>query len=155
MLMRAQGSLVPSLSLEILRIVTRTPTVLIKADEAGIKSIRLSGLEIPTDRHGQLWVHFARQDPSSYVSASEVLEGNVPLDKISGKLVLIGTSAVGLNDIKTTPASSAMPGVEIHAQLLESALTGAVVQQPSYGIVLEFVSAMVMGLLVIAFAPRF
>ena len=52
--------------------------------------------------------------------------------------MLIGTSATGLNDIKTTPVSPAMPGVEIHAQVLESALTGAVVQQPNYGIALEF-----------------
>ncbi|MBR0798642.1 adenylate/guanylate cyclase domain-containing protein [Bradyrhizobium jicamae] len=155
MVMRAQGMMMPSLSLEILRIVTGTQTVLIKSDKGGVKSIALRGLEIPTDRNGQLWVHFARQDPSIYVSASDVLEGTVPVDKISGKLVLIGTSAVGLNDIKTTPASSAMPGVEIHAQLLESALTGAVVQQPSYGIVLEFLGAIIMGLLVIAFAPRF
>jgi adenylate cyclase len=155
MVMRAQGMLMPSLSLEILRVVSGTPTVLIKADEAGVKSIALRGLEIPTDRNGQLWVHFARQDPSIYVSASDVLDGKVPPDKISGKLVLIGTSAVGLSDIKATPASRAIPGVEIHAQMLESALTGAFVQQPSYGIVLEFLGAIIMGLLVIAFAPRF
>ncbi|MBR0873691.1 adenylate/guanylate cyclase domain-containing protein [Bradyrhizobium tropiciagri] len=155
MLMLAQGKLMPSLSLELLRVVSTTPTVLIKTDEAGIKSIALRGLEIPTDRNGRLWVHFARQDPSIYVSATDVLDGKVPADKISGKLVLIGTSAVGLNDIKATPASSVMPGVEIHAQLLESALTGGVVQQPGYGIVLEFLGAIIMGLLVIAFAPRF
>ncbi|WP_225713593.1 CHASE2 domain-containing protein [Bradyrhizobium semiaridum] len=155
MVMVAQGKLMPSLSLEILRVVTTTPTVLIKTDEVGVKSIALRGLEIPTDRNGQLWVHFASQDPSIYVSAADVLDGKVPADKIAGKLVLIGTSAVGLNDIKATPASSNMPGVEIHAQLLESALTGAVVQQPGYGIALEFIGAIVMGLLVIAFAPRF
>ena len=57
---------------------------------------------------------------------------------IAGKLVLIGTSAVGLNDIKTTPVSRAMPGVEIHAQVLESALTGQLMSQPICGIALEF-----------------
>ncbi|MCC8938456.1 adenylate/guanylate cyclase domain-containing protein [Bradyrhizobium sp. Arg68] len=155
MVMLAQGKLMPSLSLEMLRVVSTTPTVLIKTDDAGVKSIALRGLEIPTDRNGRLWVHFARQDPSIYVSAADVIDGKVPANKISGKLVLIGTSAVGLNDIKATPASSDMPGVEIHAQLLESALTGGVVQQPGYGIVLEFLGAIIMGLLVIAFAPRF
>jgi adenylate cyclase len=69
--------------------------------------------------------------------------------------VLIGTSSIGLNDIKTTPVSPAMPGVEIHAQVLESALTGAVVWQPNYGIALEFFGAIILGLLVIAFAPNF
>ena len=61
---------------------------------------------------------------------------------IAGKLVLIGTSAVGLNDIKTTPVSRAMPGVEIHAQVLESALTGAIISQPIYGIAIEFMRIM-------------
>jgi adenylate cyclase len=70
-------------------------------------------------------------------------------------LVLIGTSATGLVDIKTTPVSPVMPGVEIHAQVLESALTRAVVSQPSYGITLELFSALLLGLLVIAFAPNF
>lgn len=154
MVLQAQGNTMPSLSLEILRVVTGTPTILLKSDEAGIKSIKLKGLEIPTDSHGQLWVHFARQDPSIYVSATDVLDNNVPVDQIKGKLVLIGTSAAMLNDIKTTPVSPAMPGVEIHAQVLESALTGGFVQQPNYGLAVEFFAAMIAGLFVIAFAPN-
>jgi adenylate cyclase len=154
MVLRAQGETMPSLSLEMLRVITATPTILIKADKAGITSVGVKGLTIPTDKNGQLWVHFAKHDPSIYVSASDVLDGTMPADKIAKKLVLIGTSAVGLNDIKTTPASSSMPGVEIHAQVLESALTGAVVQQPDYAVALEFFSAMILGLLVIAFAPN-
>jgi adenylate cyclase len=154
MILQAQGVNMPSVTLEMLRVITATPTILIKSDAAGIRSVGVRGLTIPTDGNGQLWLHFAKHDPSIYVSASDVLDNNVPVDMISKKLVLIGTSAVGLNDIKTTPASSAMPGVEVHAQVLESALTGAVVQQPSYGVALEFFAAMILGLLVIAFAPN-
>ena len=155
MMLLAQGVMMPSLSFEILRVVTGTPTIIIKSEKAGIKSVGLHGLEIPTDRNGQLWVHFARQDRSIYVSAADVLDGNVAPDMIDHKLVLIGTSAVGLNDIKTTPVSSAMPGVEIHAQVLEAALTKALLSEPPYGIVLEFAAALVLGLLVIIFAPMF
>jgi len=155
MVVRAQGAMMPSLNLEILRVVTGTQTVLIRSDKAGIRSIKLKQLEIPTDKNGQLWVHFARQDPSIYLPAVDVLEGSVPLDRIKGKLVLIGTSAVGLHDIKTTPVSPVMPGVEVHAQVLESLLTGAAVSQPNYAIALEFFAAMILGLLVIAFAPSF
>ena len=68
-------------------------------------------------------MHFARQDPSIYVSAANILDGTAPVDKIRGKLVLIGTSAATLNDLKTTPVSSVMPGVEVHAQVLESRAT--------------------------------
>ena len=155
MIMQAQDTTIPSLTFEMLRVVTGTDTILIKADKAGITSIKVTGFEIPTDRKGQLWIHFARLDPSIYVSAIDVLEGRVAPDKIKQKLVLIGTSAVGLNDIKTTPVTAAMPGVEIHAQVLEAALTGQLLSQPPYAPLLEFAAAMILGLLVIAFAPAF
>lgn len=155
MVMQAQGQTMPSLTFEMLRVATGSGTILIKSDKAGIKSLGIKGFQLPTDANGQLWVHYARQDPSIYVPAINVLEKTVAPDKIAGKLILIGTSAVGLNDIKTTPVSPAMPGVEIHAQVLESALTGAVISQPNYGIAVEFTTALLFGLLVIAFAPMF
>ena len=155
MIMQAQGTTMPSLSFEILRVVTGTDTIFIKSGVEGIKSIAVKGLEVPTDRNGQIWVHFAHYDPSLYVSAVDVLEGRVPPEKIARKLVLIGTSAVGLNDIKTTPISPAMPGVEIHAQVLEAALTKKLLSQPPYGPLLEFGAALLLGILVIAFAPAF
>jgi adenylate cyclase len=116
MIMLAQGQTMPSLTFEMLRVATGSGTILIKAEKAGIKSLGIKGVQIPTDHNGQLWVHYARNDASIYVPAINVLEKNVAPDMIAGKLVLIGTSAVGLNDIKTTPVSRAMPGVEIHAQ---------------------------------------
>jgi adenylate cyclase len=154
MVLEAQGAMMPSLSLEILRVITSTPTLLIKSDRAGIRSVGVRGLEIPTDRDAQIWVHFAPEDQSIYVSASDVLDGSVPLDRIKGKLVLIGTSAVGLNDIKTTPVSSVMPGVEVHAQVLESVLTGDELARPNYMIVVELLAAMILGFLVIIFLPN-
>ena len=155
MILQAQGQTMPSLSFEMLRVVTGTDTIFIKSDRAGITSVGVKGFQVPTDRNGQLWVHFAHRDPTLYVSALDVLEGHVAPEKIKGKLVLIGTSAVGLNDIKTTPVSAAMPGVEIHAQVLEAALTRTLLSQPPYAPVLEFGSALLLGLLVIAFAPLF
>src|ERR1700722_2806370 len=155
MMLRTQGATMPSLSFEILRVLSATPTILIKSEKAGIKSVGIRGLELPTDLHGQLWVHFAHHDPSIFVSAADVINGNVAVDKIARKLVLIGTSAVGLNDIKTTPVSPAMPGVEIHAQMLEAALTKSLLAQPFYGLVLELGAALILGILVIAFAPKF
>ncbi len=155
MIMLAQGLTMLSLNFEMLRVATGSGTILIKTAKEGIKSVRIKGLEIPTDKNGQLWVHFARNDSSIYVPAINVLERSVSPDMIAGKLVLIGTSAVGLNDIKTTPVSPAMPGVEIHAQVLESALTRVLISQPIYGIVIELAAALLFGLLVIAFAPLF
>lgn len=155
MLMLAQGATMPSLSFEMLRVASGSGTILTKAEKAGLQSVGVRGFEIPTDNNGQLWVHFARRDPSIYVSAADVLEGRADPEKIAQKLVLIGTSAVGLLDVKTTAIDPVMPGVEIHAQVLESALTRTLLSQPSYGIVVEFCAALVLGLLVIAFAPLF
>ncbi|WP_291863695.1 adenylate/guanylate cyclase domain-containing protein [Bradyrhizobium sp.] len=155
MIMLAQGATMPSLSFEMLRVASGSGTILTKAEKAGLQSVGVSGFEVPTDRNGQVWVHFARRDPSIYVSAVDVLEGRVPPEKIAQKLVLVGTSAVGLLDVKTTPVDPVMPGVEIHAQVLESVLTRTVLSQPNWAIAAEFFSALVLGLLVIAFAPMF
>src|SRR6478609_3360330 len=155
MIMLAQGQTMPSLSFEILRVATGSGTILIKSEKTGIKSLGIRGFQLPTDGNGQLWVRYARQDPSLYVPVTNVLEKTVAPEMIAGKLVLIGTSAVGLNDIKTTPVSQNMPGVEIHAQILESALTGDVISQPIFGLSVEFVTALLFGLLVTAFAPLF
>jgi adenylate cyclase len=155
MIMQAQGETMPSLSFEMLRVITGTDTIFIKSDRAGIVSVGVKGFQVPTDRNGQLWVHFARNDSELYVSAIDLLEGSVPPEKIRGKLVLVGTSAVGLGDIKTTPVSPAMAGVEIHAQVLEAALTKSLLAQPPYGPLLEFAAALILGILVIAFAPLF
>ncbi|CCD97477.1 adenylate/guanylate cyclase domain-containing protein [Bradyrhizobium sp. STM 3809] len=156
MIMRAQDVTMLSLSFEILRVVTGTDTVLVKAEDGGISSLVLRGFQIPTDGNGKIWVHYANHDPSLYVSAIDVLEGRVPREKVEKKLVLIGPgpSAIGLNDIKTTPVYRAMPGVEVHAQVLESVLMGSVLTRPYWGVVVEFFGAVLLGLLVIVFAPR-
>jgi len=154
-IMKAQGVTMPSLSFEMLRVATGSDTILIKSDAAGITSVAVKGFAVPTDRHGQLWVHFAHYDPSIYVSAADVLEGRVAPEVIAGKLVLVGTSSIGLQDVKTTPITPVMPGVEIHAQVLEAALTGQLLSQPIWGTVAELVAAMLLGVAVIWLAPKF
>jgi len=154
-IMQAQGLTMPSLSFEMLRLASGSDTILVKATPAGITSVAVKGFAVPTDLHGQIWVHFAPNDPSIYISAADVLEGKVDADAIAGRLVLIGTAAVGLQDVKTTPISPVMPGVEIHAQVLEAALTGQLLSQPVWGPLAEFLAAMILGLAVIWFAPMF
>jgi adenylate cyclase len=154
-IMQAQGVTMPSLSFEMLRVASGSDTIFIKSTDAGIASVAVKGFAVPTDRNGQLWVHFAAYDPSIYVSALDVLEGKVDADTIAGRLVLIGTSAAGLLDVKTTPISPVMPGVEIHAQILEAALTGGLLSQPLWGPFAELLAAVILGLAVIWFAPMF
>ncbi len=155
LIMQAQGITMPSLSFELLRIASKTDTVLVKMDRAGVKSVGVRGFEVPTDRNGQLFVHFAPRDPAIYVSAADLLDGLVPRDEIAGHIVLIGTSAVGLQDVKTTPLDPVMPGVEIHAQILESILTKRVLSEPAWGIGAELIVTMLLGLIIIGVAPLF
>jgi adenylate cyclase len=152
-IIRAQGSIVPSLSMELLRVVTNSGAILVRTDQAGVQSVAVPGLQVPTDQNGRFWVHFDRHDPARYVSAKDVLQGRVPRDRLEGKLVLIGTSATGLLDLKTTPVSAAMPGVEVHAQILESALTKSLLTYPNYAIGAELLAAVLVGLAIIIVAP--
>ncbi len=153
MVMQAQGTIMPSLSFEMLRVATGASTILIRMDNAGIKGVAVPGLEMPTDRNGQVWVHFAPSDKARYVSAADVLEGRATTDRFSRRLVLIGTSATGLLDLKTTPNDPTMPGVEVHAQVLESILTGGVLSAPNYAIGAELLVAFVLGVAIIWLAP--
>ena len=151
--MRAQGAMVPSLSMELLRVVTKSSAILVRTDQAGVQSVAVPGLQVPTDQNGRFWIHFNQHDPTRYVSAKDVLQGRVPRDRVEGKLMLIGTSAVGLLDIKTTPVSAAIPGVEIHAQILESALTNSSLTYPNYAVGVELLVAVFVGLAIIIVAP--
>ena len=151
--MRAQGLILPSLSLAMLRAVSAAGQVIMRAAPSGIQSIGIRELELPTDRNGQIWVHFARHDGARYVSAADVLAGRVPREKIDQKLVLIGTSATGLLDRQTTPVDPSMPGVEVHAQILENALSGTWISYPDYAMAAELAAALLVSLAIIVIAP--
>jgi len=153
MVIVAQDEIQPALTIEMLRVATGASTILIRSTPAGIDSVAIPGFKAPTDRNGQIWVHFAPHDPSIYVSAADVLNGRVSSNTITGKLVLIGTSAVGLLDIKTTPIDPVMPGVEVHAQILESMLSGEVLSSPNYTIGLELIVAVLIAAAFIWLAP--
>ena len=153
MVVQAQGNVLPSLSFETLRVATGSSTILVRMDAAGIKGVALPGFEMPTDRNGQLWIHFAPHDQARFVSALDLLEGRVAADRVSRRLVLIGTSAAGLLDLKTTPNDPVMPGVEVHAQVLESILSNSMLSAPNYAVVTELGAAFVLGVAIIALAP--
>jgi len=152
-IMNAQNAFVPSLSLEMLRVATNSNSPLIRSDSNGIQSVNASRFRLPTDEHGRLWVHFNHTDPHRYVSAKDVLQGSVPPERVRDKLILIGTSAIGLSDNKTTPLDPVVPGVEIHAQIIESILTNALLSAPSWAIGAEVIAAVVFGLAIIIAAP--
>ena len=135
LLARIDQDIRPTLTLEMLRVAAGTNTMITRRDAAGMQAVQIQlrremggGFTVPTDANGRIWVHFARPDlfntPHNtgrlYVSASDVLDGRVPAERLAGKLALIGTSAAGLKDLRDTPVVNRMPGVEVHANILES-----------------------------------
>ncbi|MEM6616941.1 MAG: adenylate/guanylate cyclase domain-containing protein [Pseudomonadota bacterium] len=153
LVMAIDDTIQPALSMELLRVATGQQAFAVKSDDAGVKSVVIGTTEVPTDRNGRMWVYFTEHSPDRFVSAQSLIRGEAPADKIAGHLVLVGTSSVGLLDIRATPIDPAMPGVEIHAQLLESVLTGEHLTRPNFAIGAEVILGLVISTLIIILVP--
>lgn len=148
------GVVRPTLAIELLRVATGGDALAIKRDSAGISGFVVGGNLIPTERDGRFWIHFSRHAPERFVSAADLLDGTVAPERLKGKLVLIGSSAIGLQDLRATPVEAAMPGVEIHAQALETILSGAMLTRPNYAVGAEILAGALLALIMIALVPR-
>jgi adenylate cyclase len=155
LLMSISGVLYPSLPLEALRIAKNETTVFVRSSggsgvaafgqRTGIEQVRVGQTVLPTDASGELWLRFTPPDPRRYISAHRVLDGIVDPKQIAGRDILIGTSAVGLLDLRATPLDPAVPGVEVHAQALEQMLSGEHLVRPAFAAGLELVYLLVLG----------
>jgi adenylate cyclase len=148
------GRIVPALAIEILRVAAGQSTIAVRSGNAGVREVVLQGVAIPTDREGRVWVHYSRRNPDLYVSAADVLSGRVDSGRIANRLVIVGGSAAGLGDIKATPVSGNMAGVEVHAQLLETILTHDHLYRSASVIGMERGSLLLAGLLLALVGPR-
>ncbi|MDH5189085.1 MAG: adenylate/guanylate cyclase domain-containing protein [Rhodospirillaceae bacterium] len=110
-------------------------------------------LKLPTDGKGRMWPYFSKSDPSKYISAVDVLNNKVDPKKLRGKMAIIGTSAVGMLDIRATPIDSVIPGVEVHAQVIEAAFSGAFLSRPAWINGAEILLIALGGVLIIWLVP--
>ena len=162
----AVGSKVYSaLAIEMLRVAVqlstgkrRSPIVRsIKEAATGnilVKKVQLSrNFSVPTDRRGNINIFYRPHDQDLYVSATDILNENVPEKKISGNFVLIGTSALGLKDIRSTPLDAAIPGVEVHANVLETILTGNQLSRLPFSTGIEILEIFLAGIILIILMP--
>lgn len=152
-LYRIGDQIFPSLVVEMLRVDNDENAIAVQSNEAGIQSVVVGKHRIQTDRLGRIWVHYSRSTPERYVRASDVLQGRVPPNSFAGKMVLIGTSAAGLLDLKATPLARALPGVEVHAQLLETILSNKVLVRPNIALSIELVILLISCALMIVLVP--
>ena len=116
-------------------------------------------LRIPTDIHGAVLVPFrskgGRDDARFlYLSAADVLNGNLPSAQLRGKVALLGTSAPGLRDLRVTPVNPSYPGVEVHATLLSAMLDGQFIYVPDYARGYALVTVLLASLVLLLMLPR-
>ena len=147
--------LVPSLTLEALRVAQGATTYIIESTPeppVSVVAVKVGDVEVPTTRSGGLWLYLTPERRDRYISASAVL--NAPAQDlaplIESHIVFVGTSAAGLFDIRATPLGQNVPGVSLHAQALEQMLTGRFLSRPDWADGLEVTMVAAVGLLVVA-----
>ena len=130
--MNYDGMIFSSLALEMIRIYSGANKVEVIGDEAGVSNVVFGDFNIPTDKVGRLVVNFRGPGKHfKYINAVDIMKGNFDPKDIEGKFVLIGTSAVGLFDLRSIPYDSAIAGVEVHANAIDNILKGDFLHQPA------------------------
>jgi adenylate cyclase len=127
LLWRNGDRLYPSLSIEALRLAMGLPTIVVFTDTRGdntVEALRLGDFTVPTTAEGDV-VLYDKADRSPVISAADMLGDDYRklADEISGRIVLIGTSASGLLDLHATPLATSIPGVLIHAEVIDQIIS--------------------------------
>lgn len=158
MVIRIGDTLYPSFAADMLRLAQGASTYMVKSsgasgekafgEKTGIVKIRVGDFEIPTEADGQMWIRFTPEAKERYLPAWKVLNGEIGQDDIEGRILLIGTSAAGLLDLRATPLEASVPGVSLHAQAIEQILQGAFLQRPDFATAAELLYILVIGLLI-------
>ena len=129
------GKVRPTLGLDMIRVAFKGNSIATRTGINGVEEIiiqtqSIGNAAIPTDENGRVWVYYGESDSIKkedarryYVSAVDIIKGRVGKERLQGKLGILGTSATGLKDIRPTPVEDRMPGVEIHANLIDTVIS--------------------------------
>ena len=152
------NQLIPSLALEMTRVAVGASTFQIKSSNAsseeaygaqtGINNIKLGPLTIPTTAEGNAWIYFTATKNISTVSAVDVIAGVIPPEFFEGKVALVGTSAAGLLDLRSTPTEKNIPGVTIIAQFIQQIFANEFLQRPDWLFGAEFLAGLGLAILI-------
>jgi adenylate cyclase len=163
MLVASPRGIFPSLSLESIRVHLGARNVIVETDENdGVQRVILQKLrptreniEISVDRNALVWVYYTPNSEykNNYVSAASVLAGRVDESAVKGKIALIGTSSQGLFDVRATPLDPVLPGVEVHANIIENVFNGTQLTRLDIADGYEVLAAIAIGLVMIIITP--
>lgn len=159
----ATNDIYPALSIEGLR-VAQDPRHMFKIAKTDLADadlfapaymLTIGKYQVPLEKDGQFYVHYSKARPEKYIPAWKVLDDLVKPDAVAGKIVLVGTSAIGLKDLRSTPVNFFIPGVEVHLNVIEQIMQGRFLQRPEVVQGAELIFTMMVGLLIILLAPFF
>lgn len=145
----------PSLALEALRVAQGASTIVVNASDStenAIDSIRVGDFDIPVAEDALFAVRYRHDSPATYVSAARIISGTerealAPL--INGNIVFVGTSAAGLLDVRMSALGETVPGVLVHAQVVEQILSNDFLSRPQWAAGAEFLAVAMLGLALI------
>ena len=122
LIVQLKKKLYPTLGLEMIRIGSKQKNIFVELNEVGIKKINVRPFKISSDPNGLIWIRYKKTQKSQYISASSVYDEEFEEDFFKDKYVLIGASAQGLFDLVKIPLGITIPGVEVHANVIENIL---------------------------------
>ena len=122
LVVRLQNKLYPTMGLEMVRIGSNQKNLYLEMNEIGINRISSRPHKINSDPNGIIWIRYKNSLKSQYISASSVFDGKFDEARFKDKYVLIGASAQGLFDLVKNPLGVTIPGVEVHANVIENIL---------------------------------
>lgn len=153
LLLEHDGNAYPSLALAGYLASRRIDAIQLWTNSAGASSLRIGRAQVPLDSKSALLLRFrgpAGRFPR--ISAGDVINGNAPPAVLAGKIVVVGISATGLQDVVSTPVDPIMPGFEAHATAMDNLLQGDAYRVPRGAFAAElgllFVMAITSGLLI-------
>ena len=156
LLVRIGEDLVPSFAAEVLRVAQGKQNYTVRMNPekgVGLSEVRIGDLTIPTTAHGEVIINYTKPVAHRYIPAWKLLTNNVSRDELAGRIVLIGTSAQALMDLRFSPMGGVMPGIEMQAQVIEQLLTNSGLMRPSWAPTLEaliiFFGGFMIGILVL------
>jgi adenylate cyclase len=124
-------------------------------DYFALEALNVAGRSISVDRFGAALIPYSGPQGSyPYISVTEILQGQLPAGSLAGRIVLIGTSATGLMDLRATPVGNAYPGVEIHANLVHGIISDSILYEPAYLEGLEILAVVIVGGLLMFLMPK-
>jgi adenylate cyclase len=160
LLQRYRGDLYPTLALALVHTVLGSPPVGFKfagSQRRGIdlESFRIGDREIPVDDQASVFIPFrGPQESFRFISAKDIVNKTAPAEWLADKIVLVGASAAGLLDLRSTPVGQRYIGVEVHANLVAGLLDGTIRQQPAWSNGLELTLLFLIGVLAALLLPK-